>query len=123
MNRVTHFEFAVDDMERAKAFYQKVFGWKIEVWHGPFDYVMLTTGEGERGIDGALIPREAQTPPTTVTLDVQSVDKAVADVIAGGGSVAVPKMAIPGVGYLAYCTDTEGNLFGLMEMDENAGAG
>ena len=37
-----------------------------------------------------------------------------------GGRVAVPKMAIPGMGWLAYCTDTEGNTFGVMQADEKA---
>jgi uncharacterized protein len=32
----------------------------------------------------------------------------------------MPKTAIPGVGYLAYCSDTEGNVFGLMQADKNA---
>lgn len=32
----------------------------------------------------------------------------------------VPKTAAPGVGWLAYCKDTEGNIFGLMENDPSA---
>jgi predicted enzyme related to lactoylglutathione lyase len=32
----------------------------------------------------------------------------------------MPKLAVPGQGYLAYCTDTEGNVFGVMEMDPTA---
>ncbi len=34
--------------------------------------------------------------------------------------VALPKMAVPGVGWLAYCKDTEGNIFGFMQSDETA---
>lgn len=30
------------------------------------------------------------------------------------------KMAIPKVGYLAYCMDTEGNIFGIMQSDSSA---
>jgi predicted enzyme related to lactoylglutathione lyase len=37
-----------------------------------------------------------------------------------GGNVMVPKMSVAGQGYLAYCTDTEGNVFGVMEMDPSA---
>jgi predicted enzyme related to lactoylglutathione lyase len=40
--------------------------------------------------------------------------------VAAGGVVAVPKMPIPTMGWLAYCKDTEGNLFGMMQMDANA---
>jgi len=32
----------------------------------------------------------------------------------------VPKRAIPGIGYLAYCVDTEGNTFGILQSDQNA---
>ncbi len=37
-----------------------------------------------------------------------------------GGAVVLPKMAVPGVGWLAYFSDTEGNVFGMMEADESA---
>jgi predicted enzyme related to lactoylglutathione lyase len=37
-----------------------------------------------------------------------------------GGQVAVPKMAVPGVGWLAYCTDPEGHIFGMMQSDTSA---
>ena len=34
-----------------------------------------------------------------------------------GGRVALPKMAVPGVGWLAYFIDPEGNTFGIMQTD------
>ena len=37
-----------------------------------------------------------------------------------GGQIALPKMPIPGMGWLAYCKDTEGNIFGMMQGDPNA---
>jgi hypothetical protein len=37
-----------------------------------------------------------------------------------GGQVVVPKMAVPTVGYLAYCKDTEGNIFGIFQPDAAA---
>ena len=40
--------------------------------------------------------------------------------VAAGGTVAVPKMPIPTMGWLAYCKDTEGNIFGMMQMDPAA---
>lgn len=47
-------------------------------------------------------------------------DAALNAVTANGGSIAWPKMPIPGVGWLAYFKDTEGNIFGLMQEDPNA---
>jgi predicted enzyme related to lactoylglutathione lyase len=37
-----------------------------------------------------------------------------------GGSVVAPKMTVPGWGYLAVCRDTEQNLFGLWEENNEA---
>jgi predicted enzyme related to lactoylglutathione lyase len=37
-----------------------------------------------------------------------------------GGTVALPKMPVPGVGWLAYAKDTEGNIFGMMQSDPGA---
>jgi predicted enzyme related to lactoylglutathione lyase len=48
------------------------------------------------------------------------VDVAVEAAKRAGGKLVMPKMPIPGVGYFAYCEDTEGNLFGVMQADKNA---
>ena len=54
------------------------------------------------------------------TVDVPSVDEFTGKVTKSGGKVVAPKMAIPGMGYVAYCQDTEGNTFGIFQMDEKA---
>jgi predicted enzyme related to lactoylglutathione lyase len=118
--RVVHFEIMADDVERAKKFYQDVFSWKIKKWEGPVDYWLITTGPPETpGIDGGLMKREG--PAGTVnTIEVLSLDDIMKKVASAGGKVVVPKNAVPGVGYMAYCVDTEGNTFGIMEPDESA---
>ena len=121
MPRVVHFELAVSDPERAAQFYREVFEWNITKWEGPQDYWLVGTGSGERGIDGGLLMRRDENQPQTVnTVDVPSVDDYVARVERSGGRVALPKMAIPGVGWLAYCIDPDGVMFGMMQPDENA---
>jgi hypothetical protein len=47
-------------------------------------------------------------------------EKALSQSIALGGTVVLPKMPIPGVGWLAYVKDPDGNMFGLMEPDQQA---
>ena len=125
MPRVVHFEFAADDPERAVRFWSEAFGWHVKHWEGPQDYWLVTTGgEGEVGIDGGIMRRSDFSESSTgaiVTLDVRSVDEATSGVERAGGTIVVPKMAIPGVGWLAYCKDTEGTIFGVMESDESAG--
>ncbi len=119
MLRVVHFELPADDPERAVAFYEKLFGWKINKWQGPVDYWLVMTGENAPGIDGAIMRRESVTS-TTNTVDVPSVDEFAEKVVQAGGKVVAPKMAIAGVGYFAYCADTEGNIFGIMQNDPAA---
>lgn len=121
MSRVVHFEVPADDPERSIKFYESVFGWTIEKWDGPIEYWLIMTGnEDEPGIDGGLGRRESPETGVEVTIDVKDLDKALAAVEANGGSVSRPRMAVPGVGWMAYIKDTEGNIFGLMESDTNA---
>ncbi len=120
MSRVVHFEIAVDDFNRARAFYENVLGWRFHKWEGGPEYWLITTGAEGPGIDGGLMARQEGWPSVVNTVDVAAIDDAIAAVTANGGRVVAPKMAVPGVGYLAYCADTEGNVFGMMQNDPNA---
>ena len=120
MSRVVHFELTADDPERATRFYQEVFGWQSQKWDGPQDYWLIKTGEeGEPGIDGAIMRRDAPGMTTVNTIDVSSVDEFVTKIEQAGGTVVAPKMPIPGLGYFAYCSDTEGNMFAIMQSDSS----
>jgi uncharacterized protein len=126
MSRVVHFEIHADDPRRAANFYQEVFGWQIQKWDGPADYWLVTTGKPpEPGIDGAILQRQGPINGDAViayvcTVDVTSVDDTIAKITSLGGTIALPKDAVPGVGWLAYAKDTEGNIFGVMQSDHNA---
>jgi predicted enzyme related to lactoylglutathione lyase len=123
MSRIVHFELPADDPERAIAFYEQAFGWKFTKWDGPMDYWLAMTGpEDQPGIDGAIAARQGPDTGVVNTLDVDDVDAAVSKVLAAGGAVERAKIAVPGIGWLAYCRDTEGNLFGLMAEDPMADA-
>ena len=121
MSRVVHFEISVDDMQRAINFYKNALGWEISQWDGPQEYWLVSTGKKEEpGIDGALTLRENTTPPVVNTIDVKNLDEALKKVVNSGGTISVDKMSVPGIGFLAYCLDTEGNLFGMMESNMSA---
>lgn len=118
MPKVIHFELPADDPKRAIAFYEKVFGWTITKWEGPFDYWLISTGpDDEPGINGAIMPRVMREQVTTDTININSVEDSVKKIEEAGGAVTAPKRVIPGIGYIAYCTDTEGNLFGVLQPD------
>ncbi len=125
MPRPIHFEIHADDMDRAQAFYETMFGWTFQSW-GDGAYRLVLTGEGP-GIDGGMVRRRGDPPvggeplgSWVCTVDVDDVDAYVARAQAQGGTVALPKMAVPGVGWLAYVKDSEGNILGLMQADAAA---
>ncbi len=122
MERVVHFEITADDPERAVKFYEQVFGWKTQRWGGgPQTYWLMTTGANDHpGINGGIMRRVEGFPGTINTIGVASVDEFSKKVVAAGGKVVRPKMAIPGVGYQAYCLDSEGNFFGIHQFDPSA---
>lgn len=125
MNRVVHFEIHVDDPDRASEFYNKTFGWEFNKWEGDPNnpYWLIKTGEADKpGIDGGMLIRRDPKGNVYNTLNVENIDKAFDDVKSNGGQIVVEKMPVPGVGWLAYFTDTEGNIFGIMQMDDKAGA-
>jgi predicted enzyme related to lactoylglutathione lyase len=126
MPRVIHFEIHADNPERAIAFYRALLGWEFSRWDSEVEYWLVKTGPNDQpGIDGGLIRRRGTIDGTAViayvcTVDVAAVDDAAQRVIELGGEVVVPKMPIPGVGWLVYAKDTEGNIFGCMQSDSAA---
>ena len=125
MPRVVHFEVCAnnDNMERAAKFCTSIFGWKVDKWEGNNGSVYWPVNKGdepEQGINGGLVQRHDPAHVTRIVLDVPSVDEFAAKITVEGGTQLVPKFAVPGVGYAAYFTDTEGNSFGIFEDDSTA---
>lgn len=123
MNRVTHFEIYTADPEAVKPFYENVFGWKFRKFEdSPVEYSLVITGDDRApGINGGLArPREGQSPGTINTVAVESLDETIRNIEMRGGKICVPKMAIPKIGWLAYAEDPAGNVFGVIEPDEDA---
>ncbi len=121
MPRVVHFEMAGENPDRMAKFYSGTFGWKVQKWEGPTEYWLVITGEdGTPGINGGFGRRTKPDEGTTNTLEVEDAKAAVAVVEKNGGKVVTALHAVPGVGWQAYCEDTEGNLFGIHQNDPNA---
>lgn len=123
MNRVVHFNIQVDDIDRAKRFYEKIFGWKIEKVmtkeeSGMMDYWIIHTGEGQ-GIDGGMLMRpedkDNRVYRLCITVGIEDMDTVLHDVTTEGGFVEMEKSELPGVGFFASISDTEGNQLDLMQ--------
>ncbi|MGC2109653.1 MAG: VOC family protein [Candidatus Korobacteraceae bacterium] len=117
MNRVVHFELGAVDPQRAVEFYKNVFGWQAQQWGGEEYWLMKTGSSPEMGIDGAVLRNKDSQPRTVNSISVSSIEEYAAKVEQHGGKVVVPKMTVPTVGYLAYCNDPEGNIFGIFQPD------
>src|SRR5262245_43848949 len=114
MPRVAHFEIHAETPSKMAEWYRELFGWKVQ--HLPdIDYWLVDTSDGtEPGINGGILKRQGPKPADgqavnafMCTVNVPSLDTYFAKAQKMGGAVALPKMAIPGVGYVAYCKDPD----------------
>jgi predicted enzyme related to lactoylglutathione lyase len=123
MNVIAYFEIQSSCLEREVKFYQNVFGWKITKDDSmPIEYYRIETD----GIQGALLERPADVAPMsgtnafTCSIEVENFDETAKTILANGGIVALPKFAIPGKCWQGYFLDTDQNVFGIFEVNENA---
>lgn len=114
-----HFAINADDVPRARAFYEAVFGWSFTPWGPPGFYQVQNAGEGLLGALQSrrelLAGQRTQTPETT--FGVEDLATTLAAVETQGGKVLIPRVRIEGVGDLAFFQDPEGNLIGAMQYD------
>ena len=112
----THIEIPADDPARAQRFYQDVFGWNFRAMEGYPDYFLYTTAAGDEGVRGAIGKRDVSAPHEVRNyIHVDSVDESAARAIELGGRVIEDKAEVPGQGWYAVVTDTDGNQFALWE--------
>jgi predicted enzyme related to lactoylglutathione lyase len=117
-HRIVHFEIPVSDIERGKEFYGKLFGWTFEDFGG--DYVVVSTGPAEEGcVGGGLSMRQKAEEVAHNYILVESVEEHSKKVEELGGRIVVPKRPVKGMGWFAIALDTDGNVFGLWEVDES----
>jgi len=121
---VAHFAINADDVSRARSFYGKVFGWRFEAW-GPPGFFQITSNGGTPGPLGALQKRRdlvegVRTVGFECTVRATLFLGVAASVVANGGTILIPKVLIPTVGYLIFFRDPEGNAVGAMQYDASA---
>ncbi len=128
MPTIVHFEIPTDDVERSKKFYSDLLGWNIEkvpaekLPEGVEAWGITTKDhEGNNAVNGGLMKRmNPEQQGILNSIGVSSVDEYSNKVEQLGGKVKVAKMAVPKMGYLAVCSDTENNTFGLWENNTSA---
>lgn len=127
-NRVVHFEIEAQNLERAKKFYAKAFGWEMGQMGKEYgDYVVVKTGENtgkmeDMGINGGIYhwKKKKEVNAYRCVVGVDDVQKAMKDVKAAGGKILSKQPDdIPNVGLYIKCEDTEGNYFTLLQPSPN----
>jgi len=124
-NKLVHFAIHIDDMERAKSFYDGVFDWGFNAY-GPSDFFQIKSDKSEDGeLIGALQSRKYSPVSEKLiglecTIGVEDIDEIIEKVKSNGGQIVMPKTVIPSVGWVVKFWDTEGNLICAMEFDSEA---
>ncbi|MBL0053585.1 MAG: VOC family protein [Bacteroidetes bacterium] len=122
---MTHFAIHIDDIERAKSFYDKVFDWGFNSY-GQDDFIQIKADKSENGeLIGAMQSRKYSPVADKIiglecTIGVESIDAIIEKVKINGGQILMPKTAIPYVGWIAKFLDTEGNLICGMQYNNTA---
>lgn len=118
MSKIVHFEIPAQDTARAKTFWGTLFGYEFQSMDEPMEYHMFQTGENE---GGGIYPQQAGETGLITYFNVDDIDAARKKVEELGGK-AEGKAPVPGMGWYARATDTEGNEFSLWQSDETAPA-
>jgi hypothetical protein len=113
-----HFAINADDVPRAKAFYEQVFGWTFTPWGPPGFYQTRSSGPGHMGaLQGRRDLGGMKMPGMELSFGVDDIHATMAGVEAHGGKVLMPPFHIEGVGHLIFFQDTEGNIAGAMQYE------
>ncbi|MFB3788713.1 MAG: VOC family protein [bacterium] len=127
MPRIMHFEIHATQPQVLIDFYSQLFGWTFSQFSGMEYWLIYTGPEQQPGINGGLLKRPcaksgdpASMNAFVCTAQVDSLDDTLSRATALGARIALPKMAVPGVGWLAYILDPDDNTLGMMQFDEKA---
>src|ERR1051326_787025 len=121
-NNLSAFAINADDVQRARRFYEKVFGWRFEPW-GPPNFYLIETGDKKKpGVTGLLQERRELVKGVRMvgfecTITVGDLDNTIRAITANGGKLATSKAAIPTVGTVVYFNDPEGNVDGAIQPE------
>ena len=117
MNLINWFEIPANDLNRAKDFYENVFGLEITIQEfGGLKMGWFPFEEGAAGATGTLIENEGYVPShdgTMIYFSVKDIEGTLDKVNGNNGTVITEKMSIGEYGFVGHFEDSEGNRVGL----------
>jgi predicted enzyme related to lactoylglutathione lyase len=115
---IVHIEFPAEDADRAQGFWQGLFGWNFQDSGMPgMDYRMSQAGGN---VAAAVFPSDQRQGHPNFYFATDDIGASIGKVRELGGE-ADDRAAVPGHGWFARCSDSEGNAFHLWQQDESAG--
>ena len=126
MSQVAHFAINADDVDRARRFYEKVFGWKFQAY-GPPGFYMVDEASAKATVPlrGSLQKRREIVKGVPMhgfecTISVDDIDATAAALEKNGGKIVMQICTLAGIGRLLFFQDPEGNIAGAMQYDPKA---
>jgi predicted enzyme related to lactoylglutathione lyase len=126
MSQVAHFAINADNVDRARRFYENVFGWKFDAY-GPPGFFMVNEASATAHVHlrGSLQKRRELLPGVAMhgfecTISVDDIHRAKEAIETNGGKIVMQICTLAGIGRLLFFQDPEGNLAGAMQYDAKA---
>jgi predicted enzyme related to lactoylglutathione lyase len=110
MNNICHWELQTSNPDKAKKFYESLFGWKL-THEKEMNYVLVDTIEQPGG--GLNIVNKVEPSGAILYVQVEDIEATLNKATQLGGKVITPKSAIPNIGFFGIFNDSEGNKVGL----------
>ena len=119
-NRVIHFEIPAGEPQRCMDFFKTVFGWRfLQMGDEPY-WFAISGDDSASGINGAVMKEVGPGQPVINTIEVDDIDAMSHNIVEQGGKIVKPKRYIPTVGWMAFFSDTEGNMHCILQPDSKA---
>lgn len=118
MDNPVHLEIHSANIDKSKDFYSKVFNWSFDRWGGPKSY-WLKNSSTDNDLKITILQKTLGQGVVN-TFKVESVENTLNTVIKNGGKIVVNKTLVEGSGYIAYFSDLDGNIFGIVEKNSIA---
>jgi len=116
-NPIVHLEIPVTDLNKAKEFYSKIFGWKVDLYP-QMGYALFETGTPPGG--GFNKVDKVKAGGCLFYISVDDIEKKLKEIERAGGKTVRKKTEIPQMGWDATFTDIFGNELGLFTLVEKS---
>jgi predicted enzyme related to lactoylglutathione lyase len=115
INKLKYFILPVEDIDRAKSFYLRTFGWDIDEDENIDGYHTIEVGDGEDYEGYFVKSKDISKLNKQLIIGVKSVDAKISLIEKNGGEIVEEPKKLNKKGNVAYFKDTEGNILGLMD--------